>query len=453
LPAALAPNLKVQWNFTTHGVIVAAPIVVNDTVFVGSWDGNEYALNASSGAVRWATYLGQSATAGCGSNVRGVSSTATFDSGVLYVGGGHSQWFALNASTGVILWNVSTGNPLAEYNWGSPLIVGSYAYVGLASACDHPLIRGELMQVNLTSHMVDHIFYTVGPSAPGGSIWGSPTYDPLTNDVLAATGNGWAKYPYPYTQSLLAFNAMNVSNLAGHYQIPRNATGPDSDFGSTPTLVQDSRGNPRVVVANKDGLLYAFNRTNITAGPVWADNISVGGPCPECAQGSISPAAFDGKFIYAGGGKTTINGKWYRGGERQIDPSNGTVLWARGFPAPVVPATSAANGVLVIEAGMKLYVLNASTGQTLRAFAAHTLLYASAAISERCIFFGSTDFHVYALGVPGVACGPIAPVGHLPHLAHGPGHPPESKHPARPMPQAIRATLVRSRPGSSRGPA
>ncbi len=446
IPAAQAANLTLQWNFTAHGIFAAAPIVVNDTVFIGSWDGDEYALNASSGALQWSTYLGQSSTAGCGPNVRGITSTATYRSGVLYVGGGDAEWFALNASSGSILWNVSTGDPLSHYNWGSPLIVGNFAYIGLASACDHPLIQGELMQVNLTTHAVDHVFYTVNTRPPGGSIWGSPTYDPLTGDVFVATGNGWAKYPYPYTQALLALNASNVSRLVGHYQIPRNATGLDSDFGNTPTIARDARGDPLVVVGNKDGVVYAFNRTNISAGPVWTDQVAVGGPCPECGQGTISPAAFDGILLYEGGGKTTIAGKAFRGAERAIDPATGAFLWQRGFPAPVIPATSATNGLLVVEAGKFLYVLNATTGRSVFSFATHGPLYGASALADRCIFFASTDYHVYALGIRGIGCGPIYPAGQFPHAGHGrsPGGGRGSDHPGK----AIYATA--GRPSSPR---
>lgn len=43
-------NLKVKWSYTTGGNVGTSPAVANGVVYVGSADGNVYALNASTGA-------------------------------------------------------------------------------------------------------------------------------------------------------------------------------------------------------------------------------------------------------------------------------------------------------------------------------------------------------------------------------------------------------------------
>jgi outer membrane protein assembly factor BamB len=53
----LASN-DVQWSFAGDGHIEAAPIVIDDTVLIGSASGNLYALNAQSGTVTWQTQVG-----------------------------------------------------------------------------------------------------------------------------------------------------------------------------------------------------------------------------------------------------------------------------------------------------------------------------------------------------------------------------------------------------------
>ena len=65
---------------------------------------------------------------------------------VVYVGGGDSYWYALDAYTGAILWKVFTGDTSADkgfYNWSSPLIYNGFAYIGIASNCDNPLVTGQ----------------------------------------------------------------------------------------------------------------------------------------------------------------------------------------------------------------------------------------------------------------------------------------------------------------------
>ena len=49
-----APSLaSVAWKFKTQGRVVSSPVLVGDAVYVGSTDGNLYALNRADGTLRW----------------------------------------------------------------------------------------------------------------------------------------------------------------------------------------------------------------------------------------------------------------------------------------------------------------------------------------------------------------------------------------------------------------
>ena len=80
-----AAQLALKWAFKTGGPIAASPTVVGGIVYAGSWDGYEYALNATTGALVWKTFLGQT-TAPCYPQLAGVSSAADVENGVVYVG-------------------------------------------------------------------------------------------------------------------------------------------------------------------------------------------------------------------------------------------------------------------------------------------------------------------------------------------------------------------------------
>jgi serine/threonine-protein kinase len=41
------------WNYTTKGAVATSPTVANGIVYVGSYDGNIYALNARTGGKLW----------------------------------------------------------------------------------------------------------------------------------------------------------------------------------------------------------------------------------------------------------------------------------------------------------------------------------------------------------------------------------------------------------------
>jgi outer membrane protein assembly factor BamB len=176
----MIPNFPVRVTYTTDGTIGSSAIVSNGTVYVGSWDGYEYALDESTGALKWKTFLGITTAPTCFPPVAGVTSSATVDNGVVYLGGGDSYLYALDAVTGAVLWRIFTGDNRAaggHYNWSSPLIYNGYAYIGISSFGDCQLEQGQLWQVDLNTHQVVHTFDAVPSGQVGGGIWGSPAID------------------------------------------------------------------------------------------------------------------------------------------------------------------------------------------------------------------------------------------------------------------------------------
>ena len=156
-PANVA-NLNKKWSFKTGGVIASSATIAGGTLYIASWDGYEYALDPMSGVMKWKTYLGvTNANPICVPPSLGVSSAAAVQNGVVYLGGGDSYWYALDATTGTVLWRVFTGDNSAasgHYNWSSPLLYNGFAYIGVASLGDCPLVQGQLLQVSL-SHPPD----------------------------------------------------------------------------------------------------------------------------------------------------------------------------------------------------------------------------------------------------------------------------------------------------------
>ncbi|HEY5400980.1 MAG TPA: PQQ-binding-like beta-propeller repeat protein, partial [Trebonia sp.] len=150
LSVSSAATLKEKLAVVTGGPISTSVSIVGTTAYVGAWDGYEYAINTQTGAIIWKQFLGTTTDPGCNPVNIGITSSAAIVNGVLYVGGGGPDWYALDPATGNILWKVYTGDNSqtgAHYNWSSPLIVGNYAYIGIASNCDNPLVQGQLLQV------------------------------------------------------------------------------------------------------------------------------------------------------------------------------------------------------------------------------------------------------------------------------------------------------------------
>jgi outer membrane protein assembly factor BamB len=422
LSVASAPNLTRLWSFKTAGVVAASPTVSNGAVYAGSWDGYEYALDAVTGALRWKSYLGRADSTGCGgtaTNGPGVEATATVSGGVVYVVGGDSTLYALDATTGHSLWSVFVGDTTAitaSYGWSSPLLANGYAYIGAASLCDTPLVQGQVLQVDLATHRLAHTFPVVPAGQIGGSIWTSPSFDPATNTLYVTTGNNdpdLAPTSQPNTVAILALDATTLA-IKGAWQVPpAQQSADDSDWTTTPLLFAGAGGRPLVAAVNKGGWLYAFDRTNLGAGPLWQVNIARSGDSPEIGDSSASSAAAANGVLYQAGGVTTIRGVGASGSVRALDAATGRVLWARPERTWVLAPLAFANGLLVDGAGTTLEVLNAVNGTPIyTATIVGGRIFAEPIIANGRLYVGGIDGSLTAFGLlSGVRGGAIATVG------------------------------------------
>jgi outer membrane protein assembly factor BamB len=80
------------------GVMESSPLIAGRTVYVGSWDGRLYALEAGSGRVRWSF--------GTGGRVKGG---AAYAGGTVFVGSYEGRVYALAASNGKLRWVANLG--------------------------------------------------------------------------------------------------------------------------------------------------------------------------------------------------------------------------------------------------------------------------------------------------------------------------------------------------------
>jgi outer membrane protein assembly factor BamB/regulation of enolase protein 1 (concanavalin A-like superfamily) len=416
IPASEAPALSKLWSYSTGGPIASQPAIVNGVAYVGSWDGYEYALNATTGAVIWKTLTGiTTGNSGCNPPTAGISSAATVLNGVVYVGGGDAYWYALDASTGSVLWRVYTGDNSASsghYNWSSPLVVNGYAYIGVSSLGDCPLVQGQLLQVSLSTHQIVNTLNLVPNGSQGGGIWTSPAYDPALNEIFTVTGTE-ANDSQTYAQAVIGINASTLA-VTDTYHLPENVAVADSDWTTSTGLYPGSNGTPMLVTTNKNGITYAFNRTNLAAGPVWQHQTAIGNDCAVCGYSTVSSAAIAQGVVYQAGGATSINGTGYGGSVQALNATTGAVIWQHPDAGPVIGAIAYMNGMVIDYAGSGFEVLDAATGHRLYSYDAASWSYAAPAIANGMIVTGSTAGVIYAFGLPSTLPSPPPPDANCP---------------------------------------
>ncbi len=412
LSVASAPTLKLKWSYGTTGPLATSTSIVGTTAYVGSWDGYEYAINTSTGALIWKQYLGLTTDPGCTPATIGITSSADVVNGVVYVGGGDAYWYALDATTGAILWKVYTGDNSqtgAHYNWSSPLIVGNYAYIGIASNCDNPLVQGQLLQVAISGAQQGQIInsYAFVPNGQvGGGIWTTPTYDSATNTIFVSTGT-LNDHTQTQSQAIVALNATTLQYV-GSWQLPFEASVTDSDWGTTPTLTTDSKGDQLLSVANKNGILYTFNRNNLAAGPVWQHQVAIGGANVIGGDGTISSGVFANGLLYYAGGNNTHGSSGSGGSITAFDPGTGAISWSRQTEQPILGSPAYVNGLLGVAEGNTFEVLNAATGTLLYSYVLPALTYGAISVARSQFYVPDLNGDLYAFGLPSSTTTPPA---------------------------------------------
>jgi polyvinyl alcohol dehydrogenase (cytochrome) len=407
-------NLKVKWVSTGNKEISDQPIVVNGTVYWGDYNGYIHATNTTTGVDLWKVYLGITIQA-CGTNgvtsspnyqvINGVPTILTTGGGNDTFGGGTEYFYALNATTGALIWKTVVGSGSGDFPWASPLVYNGTIYYAMASLGDCPLTRDRIYKINETTGAITATFWTEPPGCTSAGIWGTPSIDSATGILYAATGtqSDCVGQPGDLSVSVIAVNTANMT-LVSHWRIPNSQLIEDSDFGSAPTLFSAAINGvitPMVGIANKNGWYYAFNRNNISAGPVWEDQIAIGGTAPYTGGGSISPSSWDGTTLYEASGKATINGQNCNGSLSALNPANGAYLWRVCFTNAngwILGAVMEIPGMLFVNSGNTIQAFT-TTGTHLFTYTDSSLYWGPLTVANGRVYDGDLAGNLTVLGL------------------------------------------------------
>ena len=97
-----AASGALKWKFKTGDVVHASPAIADGKLFVGSWDSYFYALAAASGKEKWRFKTGEDPAI---HNQVGIQSSAAVVDGVVYFGCRDSNFNAVDAATGQKRWS------------------------------------------------------------------------------------------------------------------------------------------------------------------------------------------------------------------------------------------------------------------------------------------------------------------------------------------------------------
>jgi outer membrane protein assembly factor BamB len=214
-----------RWNFTADpshlfsqlydlGNDVSTPIVDNHTVYVGSLNGNLYALNAESGRKLW-SYDAKSP----------IFRSPAILNGKVYFESGDGNMYALNASTGEKIWNSTIGTILLSF-----AITNNFAFVDSGSAL---FTNGNLSVLNDV--------YALN-ATNGDKLWNYSVMGDFTGSLTVIDDIVYFGSP---DHNLYSFNASTGAKISVY---PTEGT-----IFSAPTVVNDTI----LYFSSKNGAIYA----------------------------------------------------------------------------------------------------------------------------------------------------------------------------------------------------
>jgi polyvinyl alcohol dehydrogenase (cytochrome) len=376
------PKLKVKWAFAMAGG--GQPVVVGDWLWITNRSGKFYALDPSSGCVRWVVSDLVARTTPIV-----MKSTMAPSGWIVIVGANNRVIRTFDAQTGKEIWRSpeleSHGSSLLT---GTPVVVGERLLVPISSIEEATAMspsyacctfRGSLAAVDMKTGKLLWKTYTVheerkvirekangqqvtGPA--GAAIWAAPSIDRKRGVVYVVTGDSYTDVDTVGSDAVMAVEVA-TGKIRWQRQVTegdnfimgcgRNATsgncptplGPDFDFGATPILMK-AKGKDVLVAGQKSGLVYGIDPDSGKI--LWTTRVGAGSALGGVEWG----IGADDRYVYVPNADFSQVMAEYRPGPEAakvaatgnpsvsaIDPATGRIVWQT--KAPKAPCTYASD--------------------------------------------------------------------------------------------------------------
>lgn len=358
LTAAKVTRLKPVWSFSISGGKYGQPTVIGQHLFVASYGGHVFALDAATGCTHWRANLGSAS--------RTSPILARLDGRwVVFVGDSNSDVHALDANTGKALWTTNVETHERARLTGSPALADGVLYVPTSSAeetitsvesYECCTFTGSVTAIDAKTGKVKWTTRMLPPAQPtrknaagtqmygpaGAAIWSQPSVDQARGHVYVATGDSYTEVKEAMSDAVVALD-VKTGKVVWANQVteddnflvgcgpqrrgvncPLGVIGPDHDYGASPIPVKVG-GKALVLSGQKSAVAYAMDAA--TGKLVWSTKVGAGSAIGGIEWGM----AYDGRRLLVANSDAGArqDGK---PGLYALDPATGEIVWS--VPAP-----------------------------------------------------------------------------------------------------------------------
>lgn len=308
------PKLKLKWAFAFPNAlrVRSQPMPAGGALYMGSHNGNVYALDRETGCVRW--------TFPAAAEVRTGIVVSPWDKGdstarpALYFGDLVGNVYAVDAQSGQLLWKERADDHPNVTITAAPVLYEGKLYVSVSSleviSAGNPdyaccTFRGSVIRFDAATGEREWQVHTVDEPAPhgvnprgvpnlapsGAPVWNSVAIDEERRQIYFGTGENYSSPASATSDAIFALD-MDSGAMRWVYQATEgdawNAAcqtiekincpaedGPDMDFGAGAVYVADAGNKGLVIAGQKSGVVHALDPD--TGRLLWQRKLGRGG--------------------------------------------------------------------------------------------------------------------------------------------------------------------------------
>ena len=177
-PKSIPTKYKILWRyaepgaFPYHVVPKSTPLVVGDSIYMGTDIGKFICIDRLSGKKKWDFDVETS-------HPKGIWSSPAYHEGCIYFGAYNGSAYCLSAEDGTLVWK----NPCCDFIGSSPLIVSQHNMMFLGLEHQRPRMMGSNAAFDLkTSNRIWEV-------AQKKYQHGSAVYDPINDSIIFGNAN------------------------------------------------------------------------------------------------------------------------------------------------------------------------------------------------------------------------------------------------------------------------